>query len=50
MWIGAVLGGIVGAPTGAIVGVMSGKNIPINGSIDEYNLKKDKLKEYAIKK
>ena len=49
--LGAAGGFIVGVPTGLIVGRIAGhKRIPINGSMDEFNLNKDKLKDYAIKK
>ena len=48
---GAVGGFVVGVPTGFIVGKIEGhKRTPINGSMDEFNLNKDKLKDYAIKK
>jgi len=45
-------GFLVGVPTGFIVGKTRGhkKRTPIYGSMDEFNLNKDKLKEYAIKK
>jgi hypothetical protein len=47
----ASFGLLIGTPTGFIVGKINGhKRIPINGSMDEFNLKKDELKEYAIKK
>ena len=47
----AVSGLIVVAPTGFIVGNIAGhKRIPINGSMDRYNLYKDELKGYSIKK
>ena len=46
----SVTGLIVGVPTGYIFGKIAGKHIPINGSIDEFNLNKDKLKGYSIKK
>ena len=47
----ASFGLLIGTPTGFIVGKISGhKRTPINGSMDEFNLNKDKLKDYAIKK
>ena len=47
----ASFGLVIGTPTGFIVGKISGhKRTPINGSKDEFNLNKDKLKDYAIKK
>jgi len=47
----ASFGLVIGTPTGFIVGKIAGhKRIPINGSMDEFNLNKDKLKDYAIKK
>jgi hypothetical protein len=49
--VGAAFGFVVGVPTGFIVGRIAGhKRIPINGSMDEYNLNKDELKGYALKK
>ena len=51
MFVGAVGGFVVGVPTGFIVGKIVGhKRTPINGSMDEFNLNKDKLKGYSIKK
>lgn len=51
MFLGAVLGLIIGTPTGFIAGRIAGHNrIPINGSMEEFNLHKDKLTDYAIKK
>ena len=52
MFLGAGFGFVVGVPTGFIVGITRGhrKRTPIYGSLDEFNLNKDKLKEYAIKK
>lgn len=51
MAIFASFGLLIGTPTGVIVGKINGhKRIPINGSMDEFNLKKDELKDYAIKK
>jgi hypothetical protein len=49
--IGAVFGFVVGVPTGFISGRIAGhKKIPINGSMDEFNLIKDELTDYAIQK
>jgi hypothetical protein len=49
--VGAAFGFVVGVPTGFIVGRIAGhKRIPINGSMDEFNLNKEKLKGYSIKK
>lgn len=49
--VGAVGGFFVGLPTGFIIGKRAGhKKTRINGSMDEFNLNKDKLKAYAIKK
>lgn len=51
MVVGAIGGFVVGVPAGFIVGRIAGhKRIQINGSMDEFNLNKDKLKDYAIKK
>lgn len=51
MLLGATCGLIVGAPAGFIVGKIAGHNrTQINGSMDEFNLNKDKLKDYAIRK
>ncbi len=48
---GAAMGLIVRAPTGFIAGKIAGYNhIPIKGSRDEFDLNKEELKEYAIKK
>ena len=46
------LGGIViGVPTGFAIGKIAGhKRTAINGSMDKFNLNRDKLNEYAIKK
>jgi hypothetical protein len=49
--IGAVFGLVIGTPTGFIAGRIAGhKKIPINGSMDEFNLIKDELTDYAINK
>lgn len=42
---------VLGAPAGFAVGKITGhQRTPINGSMDEFNLNRDKLKDYAIKK
>jgi hypothetical protein len=47
----ASCGTLFGTPIGFIVGKRAGhKKTRINGSMDEFNLNKDKLKDYAIKK
>jgi hypothetical protein len=47
----ASCGLLIGTPTGFIAGKIAGnKRTPINGSMDKYNLYKDRLKDYAIKK
>jgi hypothetical protein len=47
----ASCGLLFGTPIGFIVGKTAGhKRTRINGSMDEFNLNKDKLKDYAIKK
>jgi hypothetical protein len=47
----ASCGLLFGTPIGFIVGKRAGhKKTRINGSMDEFNLNKDKLKDYAIKK
>ena len=47
----ASCGLLFGTPIGFIVGKSAGhKKTRINGSMDEFNLNKDRLKDYAIKK
>ena len=46
----AAFGLIIGAPTEHIVGKIADKNMQTDGSIDEFNLNKDKLKGYSKKK
>ena len=47
----ASCGLLIGTPIGFTVGKRAGhKKTRINGSMDEFNLNKDKLKDYAIKK
>jgi hypothetical protein len=47
----ASCGTLFGTPIGFIVGKRAGhKKTRINGSMDEFNLNKDRLKDYAIKK
>ena len=51
MVFGAAVGFVVGVPTGFTVGRIAGhKKTRINGSMDEFNLNKDELMDYAIKK
>jgi len=51
MAIFASFGFVVGVPTGFIVGkIASHKRTAIKGSMDKFNLKKDQLTNYAIKK
>lgn len=51
-WQVGLANGIVFAPVGAFFGAIIGSfsvKIPINGSMDNYNRNKDRLKEYSLK-